>query len=149
MVRRAALQSVGGFPAGVKSGEDLLTWARLAARYRIALSRKVTAVFNVQPSDRGSGKVRERFSERDFVLEGLCELERNACDAGLKRELHKYVLRWRKIQCVIMLEIGMGRKCSRNALRALSDGGCVTVFVPLFLLGLLPNKMSLKIIGLK
>jgi glycosyltransferase involved in cell wall biosynthesis len=34
--RRVALQEIGGFPVGVNIGADLLTWARLGARYRIA-----------------------------------------------------------------------------------------------------------------
>ena len=30
MVRKEALLRIGGFPVGIRSGEDLLTWARLA-----------------------------------------------------------------------------------------------------------------------
>lgn len=40
MVKKNAIQSIGGFPVGVKSGEDLLTWARLAVQEKIAYSRK-------------------------------------------------------------------------------------------------------------
>ena len=47
-VKKEALLTVGGFPQGVKSGEDLLTWARLAVRYRIAYSNKVLATFYVE-----------------------------------------------------------------------------------------------------
>ena len=31
-IERALLQEIGGFPVGIKSGEDLLTWARIAVR---------------------------------------------------------------------------------------------------------------------
>jgi len=44
-VSKDAIQSVGMFPVGVTSGEDLLTWARLACRYNIAYSTQVGAVF--------------------------------------------------------------------------------------------------------
>lgn len=149
MVRRAAILSVGGFPEGVRSGEDLLTWARLAARYRIAFSRKPLAVFHQQPSDTGVSKVKERFSKKDFVLDGLEELESNMNDAKKRRDLHKYILRWYKIQCVIMLEMGAGFMCIKNAFKALLNGGKITIFIPLILLGVFPHSLSLKIIGRK
>jgi glycosyltransferase involved in cell wall biosynthesis len=45
VVKRAAIQSIGGFPLGIASGEDLLTWARLAARYPLAYDIRSLAVF--------------------------------------------------------------------------------------------------------
>lgn len=47
-VAKEALMSIGGFPEGIGIGEDLLTWARLAARYRIVYSTKPSAVFHLQ-----------------------------------------------------------------------------------------------------
>lgn len=44
-VTKKALNSIGGFPAGLNSGEDLLTWARLAVKYSIAYSIEPCAVF--------------------------------------------------------------------------------------------------------
>ncbi len=45
MVKKTAIQAIGGFPLGIKSGEDLLTWARLAVVYRIAYTKIVQARF--------------------------------------------------------------------------------------------------------
>ena len=45
MVKKMAIQAIGGFPLGIKSGEDLLTWARLAVSGAIVYSRKSLAVF--------------------------------------------------------------------------------------------------------
>ena len=45
VVKKEAILSVGGFPEGIKSGEDLLTWARLAATFKIAYSLKPLSVF--------------------------------------------------------------------------------------------------------
>ena len=44
-VTKRAIDAVGGFPAGVTAGEDLLTWARLAVRYKIAYATKPSAFF--------------------------------------------------------------------------------------------------------
>ncbi len=146
MARREAIKTVGGFPVGVKNGEDLLAWARLAAKYRIAYSRKVGVIFNRQPSDTGVSKVQERYSKKDVVLEGLLELYRNMDDAKKKKELHQYILRWYKMQCVIMLEFGAGFMCVKNACKAILKGGNMTIFIPLIILGLLPQRLSLRII---
>ncbi len=44
-VTKRAIDAVGGFPVGVTAGEDLLTWARLAVRYKIAYGTKPSAFF--------------------------------------------------------------------------------------------------------
>lgn len=51
-VNRDAIQGVGGFPVGIGSGEDLLTWARLAVRYPLAYDAKAQAVFVVSGIER-------------------------------------------------------------------------------------------------
>ncbi len=51
-VKRDAIQAIGGFPVGIGSGEDLLTWARLAVRYPLAYEAKTQAVFMVSGIDR-------------------------------------------------------------------------------------------------
>ena len=48
MVKKEAIQAIGGFPVGIKSGEDLLTWARLAVHNEIAYSRKKKAIYHVE-----------------------------------------------------------------------------------------------------
>jgi glycosyltransferase involved in cell wall biosynthesis len=45
-VKKESLRAVGGFPIGVTSGEDLLTWARLAVRYKIAYSSEPLSTFH-------------------------------------------------------------------------------------------------------
>lgn len=45
IVRKEAFRAIGGFPVGIKSGEDLLTWARLAVNYQIAYEKKVQFTF--------------------------------------------------------------------------------------------------------
>ena len=44
MVKKTAIQAIGGFPLGIKSGEDLLTWARLAVNEKFA--EKYPSQFN-------------------------------------------------------------------------------------------------------
>lgn len=85
MARAGLLRSVGGFPEGIKSGEDLLLWARLAAYAPIAYCVRLSAVYH-----RGSSNPRppERVDEVGEAFEKLC----HECPQlpGLKR----YVALW-------------------------------------------------------
>lgn len=49
MVSRAALGAVGGFPVGVGSGEDVLTWARLSCLGAFPMGRAATAIYMAPP----------------------------------------------------------------------------------------------------
>ena len=46
VVKKRAIKNVGGFPVGIKSGEDLLVWARLALQFKIAYCLHPLAVYN-------------------------------------------------------------------------------------------------------
>lgn len=89
VVRKDALQRVGGFPEGVKSGEDLLTWARLACREKIAYSRKRAATYVLGHS------VPRPPEKRDVVGEELEKLQRAN---GGNRWLRAYVANWYKMR---------------------------------------------------
>lgn len=45
-VTKEALSEIDAFPVGVRLGEDLLVWAKLADKYGIAYSKTITAVYN-------------------------------------------------------------------------------------------------------
>lgn len=48
VIRKSALNAVGGFPVGITLGEDLVVWARLACKYKIAYSKSIMAIYNFQ-----------------------------------------------------------------------------------------------------
>jgi glycosyltransferase involved in cell wall biosynthesis len=49
VVRKDLIQFLGGFPEGVTSGEDLITWARIALTTSIAYSTIPSTVFQYDP----------------------------------------------------------------------------------------------------
>ncbi|MBR5195548.1 MAG: glycosyltransferase family 2 protein [Akkermansia sp.] len=147
MVRKKRLQSMGGFPPGIKSGEDLLTWARLACTGQIAYSRSVLAQFISTPPDGVGSKASVRMSQGDPVLQSLQELEhlhgRNMPAIG------SYIHRWIKIQAVIALEVGNYKKARHYSQLGISRGGSWKAFLPLFLISLLPACVVSLILKLK
>lgn len=137
MVRKEAIESIGGFPVGIRSGEDLLTWARLACKYRIAYTRKKLALFISSPSGCGESKVSLRLDKGDSVLLELLDLANQ--NRGSKDDLLPYINRWRKIQTVILLEAEKYQRARKYALQAMREGAPLATFLPLFLLSLLPR----------
>jgi len=149
VAKKEAFLAVGGFPVGIKSGEDLLTWARLAVRYEIAYSLKNLAVFIGIPSEPGKSKPMERYNEKDEVLIGLTELYNTLPDNTMKNHLKQYIFRWYKIQCVILLQINNPGKCISKSLGAISKGGDLLVFGSLVILSCLPWGFSMRLLGRK
>lgn len=139
MVRKAAIQSVGGFPVGIKSGEDLLTWARLACRYKIAYNRTPLAIFAESVSDSDVSKAVQRSGGEQYVLDQLLALYRQYSHVvGLK----DFVIRWYKIYCVLSIEIKNNRRILQLAPEAIKFGGNKVQFSILYFLGLLPPAVS-------
>ncbi|MDD3595651.1 glycosyltransferase family 2 protein [Sulfuricurvum sp.] len=44
--KKESLQNIGGFPIGIKSGEDLLTWAKLSIHNGIAYSKQNMSIYH-------------------------------------------------------------------------------------------------------
>ena len=89
MIRKQALQELGGFPVGVKSGEDLLTWARLACKMKIAYTTEVLATYCLGLS------IPRPPESKDIVGK---ELELLYIQNGRLKELGLYVAYWYKMR---------------------------------------------------
>lgn len=100
MIRKSVISAIGGFPVGIKQGEDLLTWARLAARYQIAYSTQPLALFYTQRNT--YGKPVRVPTQEDPVGEELAALyHRNPQLPGLKA----YVGHWHKMRASIFMRL--------------------------------------------
>lgn len=148
VVKKSAIQAIGGFPLGIKSGEDLLTWARLAVNEKFAYLRKVLSVFIETKSGMNISKAQMRAGSEGLVLVELLLLYDREKNYVLKSQLKKYIIRWYKIYAVIQIEIGQGHKAIKIVYKAMLFGGTVKSFFPILILGMLPNKLS-RILFLK
>ena len=114
-IEHALLQEIGGFPLGIKSGEDLLTWARIATRTHWAYSLKPYAIFNMEGYDKNERPKRIP-AEVDVVGNELVQLWKTYPDVkGLKH----YIAHWHKMRSSIYLRLGMRRKSFNEALKGL------------------------------
>lgn len=110
MVKKKAIQSIGGFPVGIKSGEDLLTWARLAVNGQIAYNKKSSAIFNIEGYSI-SEKPKRIPAENDVVGQELEALLKKYPSKGLRL----YNALWHKMRSSIYLRLKMRKKSIREA----------------------------------
>lgn len=99
VVRRNALCEIGGFKQGVRAGEDLLCWAKLAMRNQIAYTSTPYSIY-WHP---GPGKRPIRTDPKeDYVAKELLEEFRN--QKQIKSEHRHFLAHWHKIRASTYLE---------------------------------------------
>lgn len=150
MVRKKAFQEIGGFPVGIKSGEDLLTWARLACKYKIAYSKKILAQF-IQTSYQAEkdSKSSIRLGSEETVLNELKNLyNSDSLDINTRKGLKSYIHRWYKIYCVLLIEAKQNHKIIPVAISAIRFGAPTASMLMLMCFAILPADTA-KTIFLK
>ncbi len=117
VIRKNAFNAIGGFPVGVKSGEDLVTWAKLAASNEIAYTRKALASFILAPSHSYFDRPNRIPETPDFVGREL--LKMSELSAKSKDLLH-YLSFWKKTRAQAFLRLGMRKNALKESLLTLS-----------------------------
>lgn len=105
MVATDAIKSIGRFPVGIRSGEDLLTWARLAVKYKIGYSRKPLSVFIQDAAHTYDDKPNRLPDADDHVGKELRKLL-DAIKPAESKGLHHYISHWYKMRASIYLRLG-------------------------------------------
>lgn len=92
VVTKKALNQIGGFPLNVRSGEDLVTWAKLATLYKIAYSTEAASVYHVNEETWDQGRIPDPDDYVGIELSKLLTHKNN--DTCLK----KYIAYWYRIR---------------------------------------------------
>jgi glycosyltransferase involved in cell wall biosynthesis len=134
-VERTALASIGGFPVGLAAGEDLITWARLAARYPIAFARRAHATFwaPVEATDRPG----RRPAEPDSVAAALGLLDVPGRDP--------YLAHWHRMRGVHYLQLGEPRNARRELRIAIGRYPHNLMLWAIFAVAMLPGSAGLSL----
>jgi glycosyltransferase involved in cell wall biosynthesis len=141
-VKKEALMEIESFPVGISSGEDLLTWARLATRYDIAYNNEPKAFFwgPIRVSDR-PGRVP---NEPDFVGDELARLMESA-DPAKSAGLRRYLSLWHRMRAVIFIQLGDRRNALEEIRVAMSFASSIRLFL-LLLIAMLPGFLPAKVL---
>lgn len=106
-IERVLLQEIGGFPVGIKSGEDLLTWARIAVRTQWAYSMRALAQYNLGEGYDKKNLPPRRQDEGDPVGKALKSIYK---DNPKMTGLRKYISHWHKMRASVAIRYGERRE---------------------------------------
>lgn len=137
MTRKGVFDAIGGFPIGIKSGEDLLTWARLACRYKIAYNKNPLAIFNIEgynPKERP----KRIPAEVDIVGRELVKLYNEYHPYGMR----KYLCLWHKMRSSIYMRLHMRSKSIKEAIKGIRYSPVNVKLYVFICLNLIPNKIQ-------
>lgn len=141
MVKKEAIQCIGGFPVGIKSGEDLLTWARLVIKHKIAYSQKVCSIFFRDPIVFNNDQKTRIPEDKDIVGDELHNLYiHNEKTKGLKQ----YNALWHKMRARIYIDKQIRAKAIKECLLSMKYNLTIKILFFLFL-SLLPLKLTRKV----
>lgn len=146
VVKKSAFESVGGFPIGIKSGEDLLTWARLAHRYSIAYSILPQAIYNLGEGYDFSKLPPRRQDIGDPV--GI-ELKRLYNDKPYTPGFRQYIAHWHKMRASVALRYGDIKETLLESHRSLKYNPLNYKVLPFIILAITPSFIRKKIISLR
>lgn len=143
MVRKEAMLSIGGFPLGIRLGEDLLTWARLACRYSIAYSRKAQAQY-IRLTSASYAPPGDITRTNDDVAVNLLALFSGYKADARYGQMLRYLAFWYKMRSRINLTLGNRRAAICCAWESLKRCCSVKPVVFMFL-AFLPHSLVKKI----
>jgi glycosyltransferase involved in cell wall biosynthesis len=143
MARKSALESVGGFPVGIVSGEDLLTWARLACRYKIAWTRESMAIYFTPTTGITRKESKDLKVTKDAVGIQLHKLMLEYPDSGLGI----YVAFWYKMRGVVNLKYMNRLAAVRCALMSLRYNIKSFKSWAIIVIALFPKRIVTKLIS--
>ena len=138
VIKKSALQAVGGFPIGIKSGEDLLTWARLAVKFEIGYSLSVNSVFIQDPAHTYDDKPNRIPEVEDIVGDELIKLYNLNPNAYF---LKNYISFWIKMRSSIYLRLGERKRAFIESLKALFYNPFNKVVYIYIVMTILPMKI--------
>lgn len=141
MVKKEAIQKIGGFPVGIASGEDLLTWAKLAICTRIAYSKNVASIYHF---DMASFNKNPRIpDDNDFVEKELNTLYQNNKNILC---LKNYISYWNQIKSSILMRFPQRKKILIQIIKSLKANPLSAKSWFFLFFAFLPLKLRLSLL---
>lgn len=142
VVKKSAIVEIGGFPLGIKSGEDLLTWARLSVNNEIAYSLNELSFFIQDSAHTYNDKPNRIPEHEDMVGNELIKLYQ------LNPNIYKiknYIAFWKKMRGSIYLRLGKRNNAFKEAISSLYYNPLNKIVYAYIILLMLPTGITNKI----
>lgn len=137
-VDKKALLEIGGFPQGVRSGEDLVTWARLAVKGRITYCVSPKAIYHLQ-SRLESKPV--RFPQKEDAVSQLLTRLFEQVQPDRVKDLHAYLSLWHRMRASSFLRWGYTSEARQEVRKMWKHGSRDFKFWVYAFLTVLPSRL--------
>jgi glycosyltransferase involved in cell wall biosynthesis len=143
-VLKEALIAVGMFPIGVPCGEDIITWAKLAYRYPVALSKRKLASYVMRPDILLTGQPVRFYDNTEYVEECLKDMLQDRT-YPYRSDIRKYLALWYKMQMSTYMRAFRLKTSVANGLKSLKYNPLEIKIYLMLLISLLPNNLQKKL----
>ncbi|WP_455587183.1 glycosyltransferase family 2 protein [Bacteroides sp.] len=147
MIKKEAIKAIGGFPIGIKSGEDLLTWARLAIKYQICYSTQAFSIYYLDETYQLTSVPSRRQDINDPVGRNLKIIRKQyRKDKKLYHDLQMYIALWHKMRASTCIRYNERYETIKECFKSLKYNP-TNIKVYLFLiLTIMPLQLKKRII---
>ena len=139
--KKEAILSVGGFPVGIASGEDLIVWAKLACYYPIAYSTKPSAIFVLNHSHLVTNPPVRSHDVTDYIANELISLYQQA-SGKQKKDIKAYISMWYKMRASMYMRKYDKKQTLRYSLYALKYNALNWKVYFFMIIICLPNRLQ-------
>lgn len=144
VIKKEGFNKVGGFPKGVRMGEDLDTWIRIGINYQVCFSSTVTAQYNLEADNRACSKYTQSDLDSIMFTKWFEYIEQND-SAYLKLFIKKTQLNY----IYNMTIYGLGKDIRKNILTKMFRNYSWVDIFPYYLLSFLSKNIIDKIRDIK
>lgn len=140
-VKKTAIQSIGKFPVDIRSGEDLLVWARLVLHFGVCLTRSVYSIYYIELKNKPSPPP-DAEAFKDLVGIALINELQNLKQRQYYKQLKLYISFWFKMRAACCLLRRKNLPALKIALHSLCYyPGNKNAWI-IIILSLFPSKIS-------
>lgn len=145
MIKKCAINEISGFPIGIKSGEDLITWAKLCIRYKTAYNRTPLAIFINDSQLFNQDQIQRMPETNDYVGNELKKLLKEYPKTpGLKA----YIALWHKMRARIYLDKDLKSLALRECIKSIKYHISIKI-IAFIVLCFCPHSISKYILNKK
>jgi glycosyltransferase involved in cell wall biosynthesis len=141
VIKKQALLDIGCFPIGVISGEDLITWAKLAFNYNIAYRNTPLAIFHLNKTHELDTKPIRKYNNGDFVGNELLSMLTKS-NGILRNNIKKYISHWYKMRTSVSLRDDNLKEVWEFGLKSIKYNPKNFKVFTLLMLSIFPNKIK-------
>ena len=118
MIKKQPLKAINGFPSHVKSGEDLITWAKLSTITQIAYSTEPLAIYNMGEGYILTNTPPRTQDEGDPVGNEL-KILLSKTSEKTRKDLKKYISLWHKMRASTDIRYNFKKKAIKECFLSL------------------------------